>query len=71
MADSTLLALLTVVSMLCTVAMAALTYKINEDWANHCDKMNERWYEWCETLNNSWYRAFESHKDKQEGKHDC
>ena len=32
MADSTLLALLTAVSMLCAISMAAFAYRLNEKW---------------------------------------
>ena len=57
MADSTLLALLTVVSMLCAISMAAFAWKMNEDWANHCYKINKEWAEFYKTL--------------REDKHDC
>ena len=45
MADSTLLALLASVSMLSAISMAAFAYRINEDWADHCDKINKEWAE--------------------------
>jgi hypothetical protein len=57
MANSTLLALLTAVSMLCAISMAAFAWKMNEDWANHCDKINKEWAEF--------------YKKMTEDKHDC
>ena len=59
MAESTLLALLTTVSMLCAIAMTAFAYKLNDDWYKHCEKLNKDWAE------------FYAKCTKMGEKHDC
>ena len=66
MADSTLLALLTAVSMLCAIAMTAFVYTLNKEWA----QIHEYTIEALKTVLASNDALFHLFLD-MEAKHDC
>lgn len=57
----TVLALMTVVSLLSAVLMAAFAYRLNERWYEQLDEMNHNWADFCRQINESWA----NHADQQ------
>ena len=43
--SETILAVVACCAMLAAFLLAALAYRMNEQWARHCEKINREWYE--------------------------
>ena len=54
MGMETMLALLTVVSLLSAITMAAFAYRLNERWYEQLEAMNANWRDFCFHMNESW-----------------
>jgi hypothetical protein len=43
--------------------MAALAYRMNEQWTRHCEKINREWYEFYMIMVNMKAEAAENERD--------
>jgi peptidoglycan/LPS O-acetylase OafA/YrhL len=43
--SETILAIIAACAIIAAVLMAALAYRMNEQWTRHCEKINRGWYE--------------------------
>jgi hypothetical protein len=41
----TILAIIAACAIIAAALMAALAYRMNEQWTRHCEKINREWYE--------------------------
>jgi peptidoglycan/LPS O-acetylase OafA/YrhL len=43
--SETILAIIAACAIIAAALMAALAYRMNEQWTRHCEKINREWYE--------------------------
>ncbi|MBO6292754.1 MAG: hypothetical protein J6N51_10955 [Selenomonas sp.] len=64
MGIETMMALLTVISLLAAGTTWVFAWKINHQWSDFIDKQNEDWAKLCTRLNDEWFKLYQTISEK-------